>query len=339
MKKKWLSKIVVGVVAFSLLSGCGNTESKEKVEKKEVDVVNVAYMPNYSSLWVMSTAKEKGYFEEQGIDVKLVKFDDGPTEVSAMESGSIDLAYIGAGAHTLAIQGNVDIFCFQQLSNSDYVMGLKSHGVSSLEDLKDKKVAYASGTVSEVMLKRALNSVGLTMDDIEAYDMEVTNMPNAMISGSIDACAPWSPMHNTIIEELGDDAQVLVSNDDFSNIAADTASWVCKPEYAEKNRDLLVRFTKALYKAMDFGAKEENFEEVAGYVAKEAKTDLEIVMGQTTDGVWFTSEEILKGIEDGSIKGYYEIQEKNFIDNGKITEEVPVDDYVLFDIMKEAGEE
>ena len=175
------------------------------------------------------------------------------------------------------------------------------------------------------------------MNDIEAYDMEVTNMPNAMISGSIDACAPWSPMHNTIMEELGDDAHIMVSNDDFSDIAADTASWVCKPEYAEKNRDLLVRFTKALYKAMDFGAKEENFEEVAGYVADEAKTDLEIVKGQTRDGVWFTSEELLKGVEDGSIKGYYEIQQKNFLESGKITEEVPVDDYVLFDIMEEAG--
>lgn len=88
---------------------------------------------------------------------------------------------------------------------------------------------------------------------------------------------------------------------------------------------------------MDFGAKEENFEEVAGYVADEAKTDLEIVKGQTRDGVWFTSEELLKGVEDGSIKGYYEIQQKNFLESGKITEEVPVDDYVLFDIMEEAG--
>ena len=175
------------------------------------------------------------------------------------------------------------------------------------------------------------------MDDIEAYNMEVTNMPSAMISGSIDACAPWSPNTKVITDELGDDAQVFVSNADFSDIAADPASWVCMPEYAEKNKDLLVRFTKALYKAMDFGAKEENFEEVAGYVANETKTDVETAMGQTTDGAWLTSEELLKGVEDGSVKGYYEIQQKNFLDNGKITEEAPVDDYVLFDIMTEAG--
>ena len=263
MKKKLLSMLLVGVTAMSMLAGCGGsseepkkedtkteaTDGKEdkKDEKKELDVVNVAYMPNYASLWVVTTAKEKGYFEEQGIEVKMTKFDDGPTEIAAMESGSMDVAYIGPGAHTLAIQGNVDIFCFQQLGDADCVMGLKSHGVNSLEDLKGKKVAYASGTSSETILLRALDSVGLTMDDIEAYNMEVTNMPSAMISGSIDACAPWSPNTKVITDELGDDAQVFVSNADFSDIAADPASWVCMPEYAEKNKDLLVRFTKALY--------------------------------------------------------------------------------------------
>lgn len=162
-------------------------------------------------------------------------------------------------------------------------------------------------------------------------------MPSAMISGSIDACAPWSPNTKVITDELGDDAQIFVSNADFSDIAADPASWVCMPEYAEKNKDLLVRYTRALYKAMDFGAKEENFEEVAGYVADETKTDVETAMGQTTDGAWITSEELLKEVGDGTVAGYYEIQQKNFLDAGKIKEEVPVEDYVLFDIMEEAG--
>ena len=163
-------------------------------------------------------------------------FQDGPTEIAAMESGSMDVAYIGPGAHTLAIQGNVDIFCFQQLGDADCVIGLKSHGVNSLEDLKGKKVAYASGTSSETILLRALESVGLTMKDIEPYNMEVTNMLSAMISGSIDACAPWSPNTKVITDEVGDDAQIFVSNVYFAEEAADPASWVCMPEYAEEEQ-------------------------------------------------------------------------------------------------------
>ena len=47
-----------------------------------------------------------------------------------------------------------------------------------------------------------------------------------------------------------------------------------------------------------------------------------------------------KYAEDGTIEGYYKIQQENFLKNGKITEEegaVPVTDFVLFDIMTEAG--
>jgi len=57
--------------------------------------LNVAYMPNYASLWSVLTAMDKGFFEEEGLEIKLWEFADGPSEIAAMEGGSIDLAYIG----------------------------------------------------------------------------------------------------------------------------------------------------------------------------------------------------------------------------------------------------
>ena len=374
MKGKVLSLMMVSAMALGLLAGCGggsketsapetqapaaesgadsqdagaadtsaaSTEAATEPEASgEVKTVNVAFMPNYASLWAVATADEKGYFAEEGIEVNLVQFQDGPTEIAAMESGSIDVAYIGPGAHTLAIQGNVDVFCFQQLGNADSVVGLASHGVESLEDLAGKKVGYSSGTSSETILRRALTSVGLTMEDIEAYDMDISNMISAMVSGSLDACAPWSPSTNTILAEMGDDAKVMCTNVSFSDEAADCASWVCIPSYAEENKDTLVSFTKALYKAMDYGSQEANYDEVAGYVAKACGTAKESALEQTSDGAWLDSATLLGYVEDGTIEGYYATQEANFVADGKLTEEegqTPVSDFVLFDIMKEAG--
>ncbi len=317
----------------------GETEAQtEAAEGGELQHVNVAFMANYASLWEVATAINKGYFEEEGLEVQLYMFQDGPTEIASMESGSIDLAYIGPGAHKLCIKGQADIFCFSHLGNADCVMGLKSHGVNSLEDLAGKKVAYASGTSSETILVRALDSVGLTLDDIEAYDMEVSNMVSAMVSGSIDACAPWSPSSATIAAEMGDDVQTFCTNTSFSDIAADCASWICMPGYVDENKDTLVKFTRALYKAMDFGSNPDNYEEVAGYVAKECGTDLESAMNQTGDGAWLNSEQLLGYVADGTIKGYYEVQQQNFIASGDVESEVPVEDYVLFDVMEEAGQ-
>ena len=289
MKKRFFAAVLTAAMVIGALSGCGQSKtqktdtaleteiaaeaSEEETGYNEITQVRVAYMQNYASLWEVATAINKGYFEEQGLDIKLYAFQDGPTEINAMESGSIDVAYIGPGAHKLCIQGQASIFCFSHLGNADCVMGLKSHGVNSLKDLKGKKVAYASGTASETILKRALSSVGLTMDDIEAYDMEVSNMVSAMVSGSVDACAAWSPSSSTIVSELGDDAQIFCTNTTFADEAADCEGWVCMPGYVEANSDILVRFTKALYEAMDYGSQEANYDEVAGYVAEICGTD------------------------------------------------------------------
>lgn len=301
--------------------------------------LNVAYMPNYAALWAVTTANEKGYFEEEGITVNLVEFADGPTEIAAMESGSIDVSYIGPGAHKLCSTGDAQIFLIQQLGDADCVIGFKSKGVEKLEDLKGKKVAYASGTSSETILNLALDSVGLTTDDLELYDMETSNMVTAALSGSVDAVATWSPYSLKIMSEMGDDAVKFCSNTTFSDVTVTPASWVVNPKYAAEHSDYLVRFTRALYKAMDFGSQEANMEEVAGYVAAQCKTELEVAYDQRGDGAWMTKADVVAGINDGTIIGYYTLQQQNFIASEAVdgATALAVEDFVLSDIMIEAA--
>lgn len=316
------------------------TQAPAETEAKVEEVtLNVAYMPNWGALWAVLPAIEQGYFAEEGITVNLVEFADGPTEIAAMESGSIDLSYIGQGAHRLCSTGNAEIFLLQHLDDADAVIGFKSHGVEKLEDLAGKKVAYAPGTSSEEILLLALESVGLTIKDIDAYAMDTTNMVTAALSGSIDAVATWSPYSLTIMEEMGDDAVKFCSNADFTDKSVALASWVCNPAYADEHHDILVRFVRALYKGMDFGSNPENYETVAQYVADQCKTEFDIAYAQRGDAKWLSSADVLEQVNDGRIHGYYTLQQQTFIKNGVITEDgiLSVDEFVLFDVMTEAG--
>ena len=352
MKKRFFAAVLTAAMVIGALSGCGQSKtqktdtaleteiaaeaSEEETGYNEITQVRVAYMQNYASLWEVATAINKGYFEEQGLDIKLYAFQDGPTEINAMESGSIDVAYIGPGAHKLCIQGQASIFCFSHLGNADCVMGLKSHGVNSLKDLKGKKVAYASGTASETILKRALSSVGLTMDDIEAIDMDASGIVSAMLSGKVDAAATWSPNSLKILEEDAN-ATKLADNVTFSDKTVSLASWICMPKYAEENRDVLVRFTRALFKAMDYAAADHQ-EDTAALIAKQIAGDQDTVYDQRGDAEWLTGKEVSEGAADGTVEGYYELQKENFIEAGAVEVDPPVSDYVLLDVMKEAGE-
>ena len=160
-------------------------------------------MPDYASLNGLISAIELGYFDDENIDVQLTEFSDGPTIIQAMESGSIDVGYIGQGAHKLCINGKADIFALAHVSNGDAVIGSKEKGTDTIEGLKGKTIAYSSGTSSEDILNKTLAKGGMTMDDITAMDMDATNIVTAMLSGSVDACATWVPNSLKVLEELG----------------------------------------------------------------------------------------------------------------------------------------
>lgn len=341
MKRKMLSCLIVMAMTTFLLTGCGSTaeeaapvQTSETVEEEEVVELNVAYMPNYGSLWSIMNAVEQGYLAEENIEVNLIEFADGPTIIAALESGSIDLGYIGQGAHKLCINGQADIFVLSHISNGDMLIG--GPGVVSVKDLLGKKVAYTSGTSSEDILINSLKRADMTLDDIIAVDMDKEAVVSAMISGGVDAAAIWSPHSLNILESVEGSVK-LTDNMTFSDEAVSLSSWVVMPEYAEANREILVRFTRALFKAMDYAATEHQTE-TAELVAKQIEEEQEIVYEQRGDAQWLTGKEVAAGAADGSVEEYYELQKKAFVAAGAVDGNLNVSDYVMLDVMIEAGE-
>ena len=86
---------------------------------------------------------------------------------------------------------------------------------------------------------------------------------------------------------------------------------------------------------MDYAA-DGQYEEVAQYVADQTKTDYDSVYAQRGDAEWLTGKEVAEGAKDGTVEGYYKIQQENMIASGAVEAEVPVADYVLLDLMAEA---
>lgn len=349
--KKLLSLALAGVMALSL-AACGSTPSStpastpasepasastpasEPAEEFETVDLRVAYMPNMGSNSLLATALNMGYFEEMGLNVTLTEFQGGPQEIAAMASGDIDISQIGHGAHALCIEGQAKIFHLDCTSLADAVVANTEKGISSIADLKGKTIGVSSGTSAEIILNLALASAGLTQDDVTLTEMDANGMVTAMVSGGVDACATWSPSTMTIANALGDKALTLATNNDYVDQVTFPSSFITTEKFANENHDVLVRFSRALLKAQDYRAA--NIEEVAKWVAKQCKADEQTMLDCVGEGNWLTGEFVANGLTDGTVKSYYENQQKVFIDAGRITAEVPVEDYVLFDVMQEA---
>lgn len=360
MKKKVLALVLAAAMALSL-AACGKapedqpastTETTETTEAPaeqeaaepepaqeeaapvEKVSLNVAYMPNYASLWSVLTAIDQGYFEEEGLEITLWEFADGPSEIAAMEGGSIDLAYIGHGAHKLCINGQATIFAPSSVHSTDRIIVLPSSGVTSVDDIANlagKKVAYNAGSSSETALNGALAAAGITIDDIEAYEMDATNMVAAMSSGSVDACTAWNPYSVQILNNCEGAVEL-----EFATDSVNLSSWICLPGYADENRDILIRFSRALYKAMAYSSQEANYDYAVGLYASKCAKDKEACLVETGDATWFSADDVKNGIADGTMQAYYQRQQEMFIESEAVEGEVPLENYVLFDVMQEA---
>lgn len=322
-------------ILLTLLMTCASAVGPAAAEAVEPVTLNVAYMPNYGSLWAVEAAIHKEFMAADGITVNLVEFADGPTIIAAMESGSIDVGYIGQGAHKLCINGRATIFALSHISNGDMLIGGKD--ITMVEQLKGKRVAYSSGTSSEDILVNSLLKYGMTMDDIQAFDMDASAIVTAMLSGGVDACATWSPNSLKILEEMPD-ASKLTDNMTFSDTTVSLASWICMPRFAAEKRDVLLRFTRALFKGMDYAAN-EHYDEVSEWISQQTATSYDSVYAERGVAKWLTGQEVAAGAADGTVEGYYLLQRDTFAAAGTVEKDPPpaVAEYVMLDMMIEAG--
>ena len=353
MKK--LTALLLALVMMMSLVACGNKtteESKTPDPTKDVSqgqpedskdpepagpepiTLRIGYMPNYASLWGVLSAMEQGCFAEEGITIELTEFADGPSEIAAMEGGSIDLAYIGKGAHRLCILGSAVIFAPSSVHTVDKVVCMPDSGIQSVEDLAGKTIAYNAGSSSESTFNNALEVGGLTRDDVTAMDLGIDNIVPAAVSGTIDAAICWNPYSGQILQQVEGSYEI-----EFADGSTNISSWICLPDYAKDNHDILVRFTRALFKGMDWGSQEANYDTVAQYSADQTKTSLESQQMQLGDAHWFSIADLKAGLADGTIKGYYEGMQNDMVDGGNIEASDAKDDvgdFVDFSVMEDA---
>lgn len=348
-KMKFLSLLMAAMMVLALAACGGNNASSPASTPEPASTpdapaepagptydpvtVRVAYMPNLGSAGSLFVGIDQGFFEEVGITVEVYQFQGGPAEIAAQASGDIDISQIGHGAHALCIEGQAVIFQMDHTTSlSDVLVGNKSHGINSAADLKGKTVAVQAGTSSEIIFLQALAKAGLSVDDVTTVEMTVDGMTTAMITGQVDAAAAWSPNTITLQDALGENYIDLGGNADFLDSAIFPSSFITSKDYADKNRDVLVRFAQALNKAHDY--RLANQEYMAKLLASKLDAPEDTMLRALGEADWETITKDCGNMD--ALKTVYETQQQLFINNGRISEAVPVENYVLFDVMKDA---
>ena len=181
----------VAWLAVSLLMVVGSLKLPQADARIVVGVstVNVAFLPIYLT-------QDKGFFKDEGLEVLLVMFNAGATNLQAMIGGDVQIMAGGVPETVLARASGVDIKNFWAISN---LMPFQIYGSPKLKSLKDgkgKKFAISRfGSLSEFLTRSALRRSGVDPKDVTMLQIGATPARfTTLATGIVDATILWFPV-------------------------------------------------------------------------------------------------------------------------------------------------
>ena len=133
-------------------------------------------------------AAEHGYFERHGLDVTLIAPADPSAPPRLVAAGQGDIAITYQPDLMLQLQEGLPLVRFGTLIETplNALIVLEDGPVKSLADLKGKRIGYSVASIQSAYLTGMLESVGLTMDDVEMINVNF-NLVTALLAGQVDA--------------------------------------------------------------------------------------------------------------------------------------------------------
>jgi NitT/TauT family transport system substrate-binding protein len=153
--------------------------------------IGVVTWIGYGSFYI---AKEKGFFEEEGVEVEFIVM-DSEERFRAHAAGQIDASETTVDTllkYMKEEQGYRYLFAAVGSKGGDGIV--TDRNIQAIADLKGKTVAYEKGIVSKFYLGVLLKDAGLSFDDIESMEMAWNDAGAAFVEGRVDAAVtaePW----------------------------------------------------------------------------------------------------------------------------------------------------
>lgn len=192
--------VVIAVGAFFVFGGGG-------------EEVTIGYLPSDHDA-ALFVADAQGKFAENGINTKLVQFNNGGDLMTAMASGDVDVGYVGITPVLSSIAKGVPVKVISaaQTEGSGIVVA-KDSGISSVQDLAGKKIATpGEASIQHMLLTYYLEQNGMSTKDLKLSSMKVPSMNDALKTGKIDGMITFEP-YVSIAEKNG--AKLLTDSADI----------------------------------------------------------------------------------------------------------------------------
>lgn len=269
--KKIITFIICGLIvlfiAFSVLIN-GNTK-KESKELKKIKVAEVAHTVFYAPWYV---AIEKGFFEDEGLDVEVILTPGADKVTAAVLSKDVDIGFSGSEATIYVYNGGEKDYLktFAQATQKDgsFIVSRNKINNFKLEDLKGKTIIGGrAGGMPEMTLEWILkeNNIDPKKDINIDTSVAFAAMGSSFIGGNGDFVSLFEPTALQIEKEGY--GYVVASLGELGGVVPYT-SFSARKSYIKNNKKTIEKFKKALQKGLDY-VENESDEQIAKDILKQ----------------------------------------------------------------------
>ena len=275
MKKNFIKMLfLLFIISILPLTSCKNKNDNT------ITIAQVTHSIFYAPLYV---AKEKGYFENNGLKIEIITTPGADKVMASLLSKDADIGLMGPEATVYNyVNGNNDYAVnFAQLTQKDgsFLIGREQIENFSIDMLKGKSIIGGrKGGMPEMTLEYILKKAGLTISqDSNEFDADVLirtdvsfdAITGVFISGNDDFATAFEPI-GTNLEKEGQ-GYIVASIGELLNENVPYTCFSALNSYLNKNYESLSKFTKAIKEGLDF-INNNPTKEIIKYLKKDFPT-------------------------------------------------------------------
>ena len=305
MKRKIIG-VLLGLIILIVLIITTAKLTKKEENFTTIKLAEVTHSAFYAPLYV---AIEEGYFKENNIDIDLILTSGADKVAAAVLSNDVQIGFAGPESAIYVYKGGEEdyLVTFSGLTKRDgqFIVSRKPIENFTLNDLKGKEIlAGRLGGMPILNFMNALDNEKVDQKEIKINtSVEFAALSGSFIAGMGDFVNLFEPNATNLEKEgLG----YIVGNIGAYSGEVPYTAFYTRKSYLENNKDLLVQFTQALNKGLEY-VKDHTSEEIAKSILPQfpdiSLTDLtKIVENYKKYDSWFATpfitEESYKNLED-----------------------------------------
>lgn len=156
-----------------------------------------------------------------GARVSFANFLGGPAILEAFRAGALDLATVGDTPPIQAQAAGERIPIIAALRSSGLGYGLAVRPglkLSSLADLRGKRIGYAEGTARQPFVLNILKLAGLKRTDVTFVPLRSADFPDAVRSGGVDVGPLNEPHFSRYLSDYADRGASTIPRAEYANL-------------------------------------------------------------------------------------------------------------------------